>query len=178
MRSLRGTIGGERKGVKRDALGAKARLLLRGALADGEALSFGTTGRPIVRRKRDAPEARRRLIKFDADAALVVDAFADVDNLARDFFSRFHIAEAQVVSDGDQLFHQDEPAMRIHDLCDGFFGKRSAGRKVPTYDDVNSEKNALAAADGVGFGSSGLGRLGGFHGETSRKLYRRSQQRL
>ena len=81
----------------------------------------------------------------------MVDALADVYNLASDFFSRFDVAKAQMVADGDRLFHQDEGTVGIHNLGDGFFGERRPCGKVTPDNDVNGKKDALAAANGAGF---------------------------
>lgn len=81
----------------------------------------------------------------------MVDALTDVHDLAADFFTRFYVAEAQMVADGDYLLHQDEGAMGVYDLRDGLFGKRGACRKVTTDNNVDGEKDALAAANGAWF---------------------------
>ena len=168
VRSLRGTIGWQGKAVKRTRRAAKAGLLGRRTFPNGEALGLGAAGRPIVRRKRNTPEARGWLIEFDADAALVVDTFADVHNLAADFFARFNVAKTQVVANDDHLFHQDKSSMGIYHLGDGFFRERGARGEITSDNDVHGEQDALAAANSAGFCGRGF-ELGRFQGKTPSK---------
>ncbi len=136
VKSLRGTIGGERKAVKQGPTG-RSELFGGWVLTHGKALRLGASRRPVVGRKCDAPEARRWLIKFDADTASVIHAFADVHDFADNLFARLHILEAKLVADVDHLFHQNQRAMGIHHLRHGFFDECRSGWLEATHDDMN-----------------------------------------
>ena len=73
-------------------------------------------------------------------------ALADVHNGATDLLARFDVSDLQAITGGNEALYQDECAVSIYDLREGFFGVRRTGGLFAGNDDTDGEEQTLAAA--------------------------------
>ena len=131
-----------------DRASVRSRTLLSWRARSRKSAGFGAFGRPVFRRKGDAPELRARRGKFEADFGFVAADGTEENDATFLFFRGAFVLQMESGAAGEARLEQYERAVGVDGERLGFFVEGLALRVQAVEADGNLHENALAAALG------------------------------